>query len=59
MKTEQTDKQRQSKSPLYGYRKPHFDQDGDKWCSCTVPNLISPIDKGQAYCLRCHSNWYN
>lgn len=42
-----------------GKRKPVIDQDGDRWCNCTRPKLISPIDKGQAYCLKCKSNWYN
>lgn len=54
----QTDKQRESKSPLYGYRKPAIDEDGDKWCMCTIPVLIRPIDKGLATCMRCWCGWY-
>lgn len=57
---EQTEKQKISKSALYGYRKPVKDDCGT-WCNCTIPNLVSNIGigKGQAYCLRCSNNWYN
>lgn len=56
---EQTEKQRLSKSPLYGYRKPTTDDCGT-WCNCTQPTLTSNHGgKEQAYCLRCGSNWYH
>lgn len=56
---EQTDKQRASKSPLYGYRKPLADEYGDKWCHCTIPDLIRAIGRGQAFCLRCMTPYYH
>lgn len=57
---EQTEKQKQSKSSLYGYRKPVKDDCGT-WCNCAIPVLTSNmgIGGGQAYCLRCHHNWYH
>ena len=60
-KIEQTEKQKYSKSPLYGYRKPHKDDSGNTWCSCTIPTLTPIMARGggQAYCLRCHHNWYH
>ena len=55
----QTEKQRVSKSPLYGFRKPVTDDCGT-WCNCSIPNLVrSGIESKQAYCLRCESYWYN
>lgn len=44
-----------------GWRKPIKDEYGDKWCNCLIPNITSNhgIGKGQAYCLRCHSDWYH
>lgn len=60
MKTEQTEKQKLSKSTLYGYRKPTVDEYGRVWCNCTQPTLVSSWNGvGQAYCLRCSSSWYN
>lgn len=53
----QTPKQSVSKSPIYGYRKPTYDG-FHTWCNCAVPNLVSPINKGMAYCLRCGHDWY-
>ena len=41
-----------------GYRRP-IAEDGLKWCNCFVPNLISPIGRGQAYCLRCKTPYYH
>lgn len=59
MKNKQTEKQRASKSPLFGYRKPITDECGT-WCNCTVPDLISSrVTDRQAYCLRCQNYWYN
>lgn len=55
----QTEKQAISKSPLYGYRKPTYDG-FNHWCNCTVPNLVSNgYGRGQAYCTRCNTPWYN
>ena len=44
-----------------GKRKPVEDEYGNKWCNCLTPKLTSnyPIQKGQAYCLKCHCHWYN
>lgn len=53
----QTEKQQVSKSPLYGYRKP-INDGFNSWCNCSIPNLISAINKGQAYCIRCGCDWY-
>jgi hypothetical protein len=57
---EQSESQKRSKSPLNGYRKPHYDDIGNKWCSCTIPVLISgaPISE-QPLCLRCFCNYYH
>ena len=57
---EQTEKQKYSKSPLYGWRKPVTDDCGT-WCNCAKPTLTSNhgIGGGQAYCLRCGHNWYH
>jgi hypothetical protein len=57
---EQTEKQKYSKSPLYGFRKPVTDDCGT-WCNCAKPQLVSNhgIGGGQAYCLRCSHNWYH
>ena len=56
---EQTEKQKISKSPLFGYRKPITDDCGT-WCNCATPTLIkSGVENIQAYCLRCENNWYN
>lgn len=43
-----------------GWRKPITDE-GNKWCNCIVPNLVSNkgIGPGTAYCLRCKCNWYH
>lgn len=55
----QTEKQRVSKSSLYGWRKPITDDCGT-WCNCTLPNLVSSgVEGKQAYCLRCGHYWYN
>lgn len=42
-----------------GKRKPIVDEDGLKWCNCISPDLVSPVGKGQAYCLKCHTPWYH
>lgn len=42
-----------------GWRKPVVDDDGHKWCNCTEPNLIRPIGRGQAFCLRCKTPYYH
>lgn len=44
-----------------GKRKPIIDDQGLKWCNCTVPKLSSTmgIGPGSAYCRKCHCNWYN
>lgn len=55
---EQTEKQKYSKSPLFGYRKPHFDG-FNYWCSCTVPTLTQNHGRGTAYCLRCSTPYYH
>lgn len=56
---EQTEKQKVSKSPLYGYRKPTFDGH-NTWCNCAHPTLVRPgRDDRQAYCIRCEQYWYN
>ncbi|MGH2666098.1 MAG: hypothetical protein ACRDEC_09840 [Flavobacterium sp.] len=56
---EQTEKQKYSKSPLFGYRKPVKDECGT-WCNCTIPTLTrSGVENRQAYCLRCGHYWYN
>lgn len=58
----QTEKQKYSKSPLYGYRKPEQEEKGGVyWCKCEIPNLGTNmgIGGGQAYCYRCHCNWYH
>ncbi len=54
-------KQKTSKSPLYGYRKPIKDEFGNTWCNCTQPTLVSHMGlmKGAAQCLRCMQAWYN
>lgn len=42
-----------------GKRKP-IEEDGLKWCACTVPNLTSNGGgRGQAYCLKCGFPWYH
>jgi hypothetical protein len=44
----------------YGKRKPIVDEMGNKWCNCIEPKLTSNSGVGgQAYCLKCHSNWYH
>ncbi len=45
----------------YGKRKPFKDEFSNKWCNCLYPKLIHNIagEKGQAYCLLCHTNWYH
>jgi hypothetical protein len=55
---EQTEKQKYSKSPLFGYRKPVTDDFGT-WCNCTNPTLTSSIGRGTAYCLRCQNYYYH
>ena len=44
-----------------GKRKPTVDEYGNKWCNCTQPELVSNhgIGNGQAYCLKCHCDWYH
>lgn len=44
-----------------GKRKPIVDEIGNKWCNCETPTLVSNsgIGSGQAYCLKCHSEWYH
>ena len=43
-----------------GKRKPLIDGDGNKWCDCKDPNLVSANDGvHQAYCLKCGEYWYN
>lgn len=61
METEQTQKQKYSKSPLFGYRKPITDDLGNVWCNCTVPTLRSHygLGKGQAECGRCGHYYYH
>lgn len=54
-----SDKQLKSKSAINGYRKPIVDEDGHKWCNCTVPVLVAPLTRGLAYCLRCECSWYH
>ncbi len=59
---EQTVKQKFSKSPLYGYRKPEREEtNGPLWCRCTIPTLTSTmgIGPGQAHCMRCGHNYYH
>ena len=59
---EQNEKQKYSKSPLYGYRKPEREETkGPLWCRCTNPTLTSNhgIGPGAAFCLRCMCNWYH
>jgi hypothetical protein len=58
---EQTARQKISKSPLYGYRKPQKHDDDIIWCNCSIPTLTSThgIGGGQAHCLRCGHNWYH
>ena len=59
MTKQQTENQRYSKSPLYGYRKPTTDDCGT-WCNCTQPTLVSSgVENRQALCLRCGHYWYN
>lgn len=55
---EQTEKQKLSKSPLYGYRKPTFDGEY-YWCNCTHPTLTQAYWRGQAHCLRCQTPYYH
>jgi hypothetical protein len=42
-----------------GKRKPITDDMGLKWCNCTKPKLISPLCRGQAYCIKCNNPWYH
>ncbi len=58
----QTVKQKFSKSPLYGYRKPEIEETGGPlWCRCTIPYLTSTmgIGAGMAHCMRCGYNYYH
>lgn len=60
----QTEKQKVSKSPLFGFRKPYREEkDGPLWCGCSIPNLrhknIGDLDRGQAICMRCNHPWYH
>lgn len=56
---EQPLKHQLSKSSLYGYRKPLADEDGDKWCHCTIPTLTRPYTRGIAHCKRCDTPYYH
>lgn len=43
-----------------GKRKPLIDNDGKKWCDCSLPKLIHANDGiHQAYCLKCKCYWFN
>lgn len=42
----------------WGKRKPIV-EDGENWCACLRPKLISPIDRGQAFCVLCATPWYH
>jgi len=57
----QTEKQQLSKSPLYGYRKPHQEgTNGPFWCSCTTPTLTTGyMGRGIAHCRRCDNPYYH
>lgn len=52
-------KEKRSRGGDNGKRKPTVDDMGLSWCNCTQPNLIYPIGRGQAYCLKCHTPWYH
>jgi hypothetical protein len=51
--------QLKSKAGFNGYRKPLKDESGVYWCNCNIPVLVSPLNKGQAHCLRCDCAWYH
>lgn len=41
---------------------PITDEFGNKWCNCDDPKLVPNRiagEKGQAYCIQCHNNWYH
>lgn len=62
MNKEQSEKQRYSKSPLYGYRKPEREEErGPLFCRCTIPTLTSNlgIGPGVADCMRCGCAYYH
>ena len=54
---DQTDKQKISKSPLFGYRKPENDDDGKLICNRIIPYRISLIT--EIRCFKCDGVWYN
>ena len=57
-KTELTEKKKRGGDN--GKRKPIVEEDGTKWCGCTVPKLTSPFHgRGQASCLKCMQPWYH
>lgn len=59
---EQTEKQKYSKSPLYGYQKPEREEiNGPLWCRCKIPTLVHSlgIGPGMAECRRCGCPYYH
>ena len=42
-----------------GKRTPITDEWGDKWCNCELPDLTTPVYRGDAWCRKCRCAWYH